>query len=143
MSTEHKAKKPRRKLVLKDITFFTSIEEADAIDNGYPITYNSEKALATSQTNEKEELVYAIKLSREYLNKLYNPYGLCRKNGVDVFYKDNHDIKFEFKKTTKDIFEHYITFLSTRNHIHFLLAEIKQLHYDIPNIEILEWCEGF
>jgi len=142
MSTEHRTDRPQTELVLTDATYFTSVEEADAIDNGYPIAYNSEKALAASLETEEEGLTYTIKVSKKYLNKLYNPYGLCRQNGVDILYKHRQNTEFKFTRTTKDIFEQYITFLKTKNHIHFLLAELKQLQYDFPKIEILKWCKG-
>lgn len=125
------------------IIFFTSIHDADSIDNGFPITYDNEKALAIYEKDKQGKSLYLIKVTSGF-NKVFNPYGLITDHGNYVLYKmwsQNH--KFKFKATTKDIFENYIEFLKTKNHVYFLLAEIKHLNYEIPNIEILQWCKGF
>ena len=138
MQIKHKYSEGSRKII-----FFTSIENSDSVDNGFPITYNKEKALAVCDEDEKGQPLYFIKSTTGF-NKVFNPYGLVKDHGNHVLYdmwSQKH--KFELRLTTKDIFENYIEFLKTKNNIYFLLAEIKHLYYERPDVEILQWCKGF
>lgn len=116
-----------------------------SVDNGKDQSYNDEDTLAFVEEIADQELKKYFLLCSAEFNKIYSPYENNKIYTNRQYAKYDRNCpkwKFSFHETSKKAFDHYIEFLSTKNTIHFLLAEIEHLKYEQPYLEILKRGES-
>lgn len=131
-----------RKRIIKR---YCSIDVCENIEEQFPITSNEKDTLAYIQATENNELEYFLVVSDKF-EKFFNPYDNAKimvDTKPEPYNIECEKWKWKFTKTCKSSFDYYIKYLATKNVIYFLLAEIKYLKNEKPNLEIFKWGPSF